>query len=41
MDLKLQKGSKALEELLNKNDTDFVLDLERKNVAKKKGWFRS
>jgi hypothetical protein len=41
MDLKLKKGSKALEELLHKHDTDFVLDLQRKNVAKKKGWFRS
>jgi len=41
MDLKLQKGSKALEELLHKHDIDFVLDLERKNVAKKKSWFRS
>ena len=41
MDLKLQKDSEALEELLHKDDTDFVLDLERKNVAKKKGWFRS
>jgi hypothetical protein len=41
MDLKLRKGPKALEELLHKNDIDFVLDLQRNNVAKKKGWFRS
>ena len=41
MDLKLRKGSKALEELFQKHDIDFVLDLERKNVAKKKAWFRS
>ena len=41
MDLKLQKGCKALEELFQKRDIDFVLDPDRKNVAKKKGWFRS
>jgi hypothetical protein len=40
MDLKLRKGCKALEELFQKRDIDFVLDPERKNVAKKKGWFR-
>ncbi|MBN1832052.1 MAG: suppressor of fused domain protein [Deltaproteobacteria bacterium] len=41
MDLKLRKGSQVLEELLQKHDIAFVLDLQRKNVAKKKGWFRS
>ena len=41
MDLKLRKGSQALEKLLHKHDTDFVLDLQRTNVAKKKSWFRS
>lgn len=41
MDLKLQKGSEALERLLNKHNIDFVLDTARKNVVKKKGWFRS
>ena len=41
MDLKLRKGSQALEKLFQKHDIDFVLDIQRINVAKKKGWFRS
>lgn len=41
MDLKLRKGAQALEKLLQKHDIDFVFDLQRKNVAKKRSWFRS
>jgi hypothetical protein len=41
MDLKLKQGADALEDLFEKNGVDFeVLDIERKNVAKKRGWFR-
>jgi len=41
MDFKLRKGSEALEKLFHKQNIDFVLDLARINVARKKSWFRS
>ncbi len=39
LELKLQKGSEALEKRLEKRDIGFVLDTKRKNVAKRGGWF--
>jgi hypothetical protein len=41
IELKLRKGAAALEKLFHKDNIDFVLDTARKNVAKKKAWFRS
>ena len=41
IDLKLRKGSEALEKLFHKHNIDFVLDPARINVAKKRSWFRS
>jgi len=40
MDLKLKGGAEELEKRFEKEDIDFVLDIRRRNVAKKKGWFR-
>jgi len=40
LDLKLKKGVDDLEALFEKNEIGPVVDLGRKNVAKKKGWFR-
>lgn len=40
MKLKLAKGAEALEGLFDKNGIGFVVDTGRKNVAKKRGWFR-
>jgi len=40
MDLKLKSGAEELEKRFEKEDIDFVLDIRRRNVAKKKGWFR-
>jgi hypothetical protein len=39
MDFKLKKGAEALEEKLLKDDSNFILNVNRPNVAKKKGWF--
>jgi hypothetical protein len=41
IDLKLQKGSEALEKLFHKHNVDFILDPARMNVAKKRSWFLS
>jgi hypothetical protein len=41
IDLKLRKGSEALEKLFHKHDIDFVIDPARTNVAKKRSFFRS
>jgi len=41
MDFKLAKSAEALEERFDKNGIGLIVDLDRKNVAKKKGWFRS
>ena len=41
IELKLRKGSDALEKLFHKHNVDFVVDPARMNVAKKRGWFRS
>jgi hypothetical protein len=40
MDLKLDKGADHLEDLLQKANVDFVLDVGRPNVAVRKGWFK-
>jgi len=40
MDLKLKKGADALEELFEKQNLSFILDIKRPNVAASKGWFR-
>ncbi len=40
MDLKLKKGAEVLERLFEKDGIGWVVDVGRKNVAKKKGWFR-
>ena len=39
MDLKLKNGADELERRFEKEGIGFVLDTERKNVAKSKGWF--
>ncbi len=40
MDLKLKSGAEELEKKFEKENVGFVLDIKRRNVAKKKGWFR-
>ena len=40
MNLKLAKGADAIEGRFEKRNVDFVLDIHRQNVAKKRGWFR-
>lgn len=39
MDLKLNKGMEELEERMDKADIGFVIDPNRRNVAKRKKWF--
>lgn len=39
MDLKLKKGAEELEERLAKAGGSIAIDVQRPNVAKKKGWF--
>ena len=38
MELKLRKGAEEVEERFEKTDVDFVVDVDRPNVAKPKGW---
>jgi hypothetical protein len=40
MDLKLKVGIEELEQRLEKAGVGFVLDVNRTNVAARKGWFR-
>ena len=40
MDLKLKIGAEGVEQRLEKARVGFVLDVDRANVAMKKGWFR-
>lgn len=40
MELKLNKGAEELQRRLEKEDIDFVLDIDRPNVARSKSWFR-
>ena len=39
MELKLEKGMEALEQRMDKANTSFVIDPNRRNVAKRRGWF--
>ena len=40
MTLKLEKGAEELERRFEKENVEFVLDIDRPNVAKSKSWFR-
>lgn len=40
MDLKLEKGSDELERRFEKHNIGHVLDIDRRNVAKSKSWFK-